>query len=53
MITKRVTGTLAKQMAGRNIHDFPCSIRKRAEEKAIIMVAIEMKRVERDRKSVV
>ena len=45
--TKRVTGTLAKQMTGMTIHDCSHSIRKRAAEKAVIMAAIEKKRVER------
>ncbi|KAK4593433.1 hypothetical protein RGQ29_017514 [Quercus rubra] len=45
--TKRVIGILAKQMTGLKIHDCSCSIRKRAAEKAIIMAAIEKKRVER------
>ncbi|KAK4593440.1 hypothetical protein RGQ29_017519 [Quercus rubra] len=45
--TKRVIGILAKQIIGLKIHDFSCSIRKRAAEKAIIMATIEKKRVER------
>jgi len=45
--TKRVIGILAKQMTGLKIHDCSCSIRKRAAEKAVIMAAIEKKRVER------
>ena len=43
----RVTGKVAKQMMGMKIHVCPCSIIKRAAEKAIIIVAIEKKRVER------
>jgi hypothetical protein len=39
--TNRVTGTLAKQMAGMTSHVSPRSIIKRAAEKAIIMVAME------------
>ena len=34
-------------MTGLKIHDCSCSIRKRAAEKAVIMAAIEKKRVER------
>jgi hypothetical protein len=43
----RVTGTLAKQMAGMKIHEYSRNIIKRAAENAIIMVAMEKKRVER------
>jgi hypothetical protein len=43
----RVIGTPAKQKTGMKIHDVPRSISKRAAEKAIIMAAIEKKRVER------
>lgn len=44
---KRLTGILAKQMMGITIHDWSRSMIKRAAEKAIIIVAIEKKRVER------
>ncbi|KAG2673959.1 hypothetical protein I3760_13G113400 [Carya illinoinensis] len=47
IITKRAIGTPAKQMIGSTIHDCSRSMIKRAAEKAIIMVAIEKKRVER------
>jgi hypothetical protein len=35
--------TLAKQMPGMNIHDYPCNIIKRVAQKAIIMVTMERK----------
>lgn len=44
---KRVTGTLAKQITGMTIHECSRNITKRAAEKAIIIVAIEKKSVER------
>lgn len=45
--TKRVTGKLAKQTTGMTSPNCPCSIIKRAAEKAIIMVVMEKKRVKR------
>ena len=41
-----MTGTLARQMAGMITDDFPFRIIKREAQKVIIMVAMEMIRVE-------
>ncbi|KAL6289338.1 hypothetical protein ACE6H2_006848 [Prunus campanulata] len=43
----KVIGTLARKMIGITIHNCSWIIMKRAEEKATIMVAIEMNKVER------
>jgi hypothetical protein len=43
----KVTGTLAKQMAGMKIHEYSRNIIKIVAENAIIMVAMEKKRVKR------
>ncbi|ONI21703.1 hypothetical protein PRUPE_2G082400 [Prunus persica] len=43
----KVTGTLATKIIGITIHDSSWITMKRAEEKATIMLAIEMNKVER------
>ncbi|KAB2610193.1 hypothetical protein D8674_018225 [Pyrus ussuriensis x Pyrus communis] len=45
--TNKMTGTLARKMIGYVIHGLSRSMMNRAEEKATIMVAMEMKSVER------